>query len=274
MKKWQINLSSKIYHLEGSFQNISYPESGNNDCFEIENNSDWFLQRNDLIKHFVKKYNPEGDFLDIGSGNGFQAKALIDSGYLHKVICCEPGIEGCLNSKKRNIEYVYNGFYEDFPFDEYNVKAIGLFDVIEHIEDDLAFLNNLYNKIQNGSLIFINVPGMKHLFSETDEFAGHFRRYNYGDINRILKNTNFKLVDSSYFFNFYYFPMLILRAFPYYFKLKKGKSKVREKENSYLSNQNKFITKLSNIFHTYSLKKLSQNKKINFGTSIFFVLKK
>jgi hypothetical protein len=58
---------------------------------------------------------------------------------------------------------------------------IGLFDVIEHIEDDIKFLNEIYEKVSVGTFIFVNVPAMMHLFSETDEFAGHFRRYNKKD---------------------------------------------------------------------------------------------
>ena len=37
-----------IYY-EDSSETISYPESGNDDCFEIEENSFWFRHRNDCI---------------------------------------------------------------------------------------------------------------------------------------------------------------------------------------------------------------------------------
>jgi len=58
----------------------------------------------------------------------------------------------------------------------------GLFDVIEHIEDDLKFLNQLYAKLESCSKVFIKVPDMKMLWSEIDEFAGLFRRHNNNDI--------------------------------------------------------------------------------------------
>ena len=185
MNKWVFDLKDGIYKTNLDQQIISYPDTGNQDSFEIENNSPWFLQRNDLINFFVNKYDPEGDFLDIGSGNGFQSKSLTDNGYKYKVICCEPGYKGCLNSSIKGVKYIYNGFFQDFPFDDYNIKAIGLFDVIEHIEDDEDFLNTLYEKVPNEAMIFINVPAMKHLYSETDEFAGQFRRYNKNDLQRI-----------------------------------------------------------------------------------------
>ena len=273
MNKWVFDLKDGIYKTNLDQQIISYPDTGNQDSFEIENNSPWFLQRNDLINFFVNKYDPEGDFLDIGSGNGFQSKSLTDNGYKYKVICCEPGYKGCLNSSIKGVKYIYNGFFQDFPFDDYNIKAIGLFDVIEHIEDDEDFLNTLYEKVPNEAMIFINVPAMKHLYSETDEFAGHFRRYNKKDLQRICKNTKFKLINYTFFFNFYYIPLLILRTIPYILGIKKGFDKIRENENNYLKKQNSLVDKISFYFHSTNLRKL-KNGRINFGTSIFFVLKK
>jgi hypothetical protein len=40
---------------------ISYPETLNDFCFAVEDNSDWFLFRNELIQYYVKKYLLSGD---------------------------------------------------------------------------------------------------------------------------------------------------------------------------------------------------------------------
>ena len=152
--------------------------------------------------------------------------------------------------------------------------AIGLFDVIEHIEDDEDFLNTLYDKLPNEAMIFINVPAMKHLYSETDDFAGHFRRYNMKDLQRICKKTKFKLLNYTFFFNFYYIPLLFLRAIPYYLGIKKGFDKIRENENNYLKKGSNILDFLSNYFHKKSIKRIKGNNKVNYGTSLFYILKK
>ena len=253
---------------------LSYPLDGNDDCFEVEKTSPWFVQRNQLINHFVNKYPQNGDFLDIGGGNGLQSKSIIDNGYKNKVIVCEPGIKGCLNSKKNGINLIYNGFFQDFPFDSFNISACGLFDVIEHVEDDIRFLNDLYSRIEKGTTLFINVPALKHLWSETDDYAGHFRRYNLKDIKRIEKLTNFNVIDYTYYFSHYYLPLFILRVIPFAMGLKKGNLKIKKDEINNLKAKNSLTNSVLNYSNNRSLLKLKNNKKIRFGTSLFLVLKK
>ena len=115
---------------------------------------------------------------------------------------------------------------------------------------------------------------MKHLYSETDDFAGHFRRYNIKDLQRICKKTKFKLINYTFFFNFYYIPLLILRAIPYYLGIKKGFDKIRENENNYLKKSSKNLDFLSWQSHKKNIKKLEKDSKVNYGTSLFFILKK
>ena len=39
---------------------ISYPEEGNEACFEVEDQSFWFRHRNDCICKFVRNFPPKG----------------------------------------------------------------------------------------------------------------------------------------------------------------------------------------------------------------------
>ena len=88
-----------IYYADSS-EAISYPESGNDDCFEIEENSFWFRQRNDCIIEIVKNSPPimNGPIFDIGGGNGFVAKGLMNAGW--DTVVVEPGASGARNAKK------------------------------------------------------------------------------------------------------------------------------------------------------------------------------
>jgi hypothetical protein len=253
---------------------ISYPDEGNVLSYDLEENGAWFKQRNDLILSLIKKYPFSNDFLDIGGGNGFQAKGIKKSGILGKVLLCEPGYNGCLFAKKREVEYVYNGVFQDFPFDEYKVGGVGLFDVVEHIENDSLFLNELYNLLPQGCKVYITVPAMKTLWSEIDPMVGHFRRYNKKEVERLVSEVKFKIIDSGYYFNFYVLPIFLLRVIPFRLGVRKGFDKtVEDEKNNHKSNKG-LISSLIEKLHIRSIKKLLQDKKQNMGTSMYIVFEK
>ena len=94
-----------IYFADSS-EKVSYPEDGNNNCYEIEENSFWFRHRNNCIIEMIKNFrsSTDGSIFDIGGGNGFVAKGLMDAGF--EVVMVEPGIRGVRNGKKRGLPHV------------------------------------------------------------------------------------------------------------------------------------------------------------------------
>jgi hypothetical protein len=83
----------------------SYPGDGNQNCMQIEEASYWFKHRNNVIIEALKKQNNTSKFfLDIGGGNGFVSKRIQDEEM--EVVLVEPGKNGAINAKKRNIDYV------------------------------------------------------------------------------------------------------------------------------------------------------------------------
>jgi hypothetical protein len=263
-----------IFQCKADQENISYPEDGNELSYDFEENGVWFKQRNDLILALIKKYPFTGDFLDIGGGNGFQAKEIKASGIKGKVALCEPGYNGCLYARKRNVEYIYNGIFQNFPFSEFNIGGVGLFDVIEHIENDVEFLNQLYPLLPAGSKVYITVPAMKSLWAEIDPLSGHYRRYNKSEAHRLASAVKFKLVDSGYYFNFYVLPMFLLRVIPFKLGVRKGWDKIMEEEKKNHTKDKGFVSRLIEKAHKKSIEKLLQGKKQAMGTSMYFVFEK
>jgi hypothetical protein len=49
-----------IYYAAGA-EAISYPEEGNEACFEIEDQSFWFRHRNDCIRELVRNFPARGN---------------------------------------------------------------------------------------------------------------------------------------------------------------------------------------------------------------------
>ena len=79
---------------------------------------------------------------------------------------------------------------------------IFLMDVIEHIEDDITFLQDLLSKpyITNNSIFVITVPAYQKLFSSHDVFLKHYKRYTNNSIKKVLEQAGMMALDNGYFF--------------------------------------------------------------------------
>jgi hypothetical protein len=268
-----------VFDVNGIYRNkknaeISYPDVGNDSCFSFEDVSPWFKQRNELINILINRNKLSGNFLDIGGGNGFQAKSLEENKSIEKIFLVEPGYSGCLNAKKRGIENVFCGLFQDFNFVENKISICGLFDVIEHIEDDITFLNELYEKLPLNSHVLINVPALQWLWSDADIHSGHYRRYSREDLYRIKKETKFQFIDDGYYFSHYTLPLFILRVIPFRLGLRKNLEQVLESETQNHQPKKGLLQKYIDARHNFWIKKIKQGRAPKYGSSMFFVLKK
>lgn len=189
---------------------VSYPEEGNSLSFQLEESSWWFNNRNKLIVSLVRKYSQNKLFWDIGGGNGFVSKGLQDAG--QKVVLVEPGPAGAANARKRNIEQIICATLEESGIRPNTIEAAGLFDVVEHIENDGMFLKSIANSMAHGGLLYITVPAYRFLWSNDDDYAGHYRRYTLKSLRDLLQNSGFEPVRQTYFYSLLIFPIFIART--------------------------------------------------------------
>jgi len=250
---------------------VSYPEHGNDFCFQIEDNSFWFQHRNNCIIEAVKNFKPDGLFFDIGGGNGFVAKGLENAGI--RCVLVEPGISGAVNARKRGIENVICSTLEDAGFQENSLSAVGLFDVVEHIEDDLTFLTSVHTIVKPGGHVFITVPAYGWLWSDEDKYAGHFRRYTLDSLTKPLEKAGFQMAYQTYIFSILPIPILLFRSIPGRIGYGKDPNDMDNKiqEHSPLKG---LAGKVVNKFYKLELKRLQHKRKIPFGGSCLVVGKK
>jgi SAM-dependent methyltransferase len=194
-------------------RSLSYPSDGNQQCFALEDRSFWFNHRNDCIASLVKRNPPPGPILDVGGGNGFATRRLLDCGFDAALL--EPGIVGALNGKQaRGIPEVFCSTLEDAGFSDGSLSAIGCFDVIEHIEADNVFIRTTYDLLHEGGMLYGTVPAHEWLWSYSDVHAGHHRRYDRKSLTALL-NDRFEVVYFTYFFGALVAPQFVLRALPF-----------------------------------------------------------
>ena len=251
---------------------ISYPDLGNKDSFDLEDSSFWFNHRNNVIETVITKFPYQGDFADIGGGNGYQLVKIAEQNPSNKNILVEPGYEGCLNARNRNLKYVYNMTFEDFDFDLFNITGVSMFDVVEHIEDDVTFMTNLSNKLKSGTKVFITVPTHNYLWSDVDDYGGHFKRYNRQMVQELADKSGYKLVYFSYFFEYLMPFSYLLRALPYKLGKRMTKEQIMSSEEEQHNPQG-VVKKVFNYFEHKELRAIEKGAKGQ-GASCIFVLEK
>jgi SAM-dependent methyltransferase len=162
----------------------------------------WHLARNRTIKSVIKAFvGSNAVVLDVGCGRGIAVNYLRDKGIdctgvefaeVHPIFpvrnCVRVGIKA-----------------GDLPFAERKrYDTILLLDVIEHISDPICFLQQLLVVFPNASHLIITVPARQELWSNYDEFYGHYRRYTIEMLKSLSNELHVSNSWESYFFHLVY----------------------------------------------------------------------
>lgn len=245
---------------------VSYPDEGNEACFQVEDHSFWFAHRNRCIRAVVDRLPPNGKFVDVGGGNGFVAKALVDAGL--DVTLVEPGQTGASNARRRGIESVVCGTFEQANFPRGSLGGIGVFDVIEHVEDDLAFVRTLRDSLRPNGRLFVTVPAFGALWSDDDAAAGHFRRYSPETLKQTLVRAGMRVELITCLFLFLPLPVFIFRRIPSMLGIRRTESAHALKEHQ---PSNGVVRSLLETALAYELRALNGGQTFRFGGSVLAV---
>ena len=112
------------------------------------------------------------------------------------------GIDLNLSALKASISckgklFCYDIFEERPEFRE-TYDFLLLFDVLEHIEDQLGFLTRASDFVRPGGWIAINVPARQELFSAFDAQVGHVRRYSLESLSEVVATAGLNEKVTTY----------------------------------------------------------------------------
>jgi SAM-dependent methyltransferase len=246
---------------------VSYPEHGNETYFAVEESSFWFRHRNNCIRAVVKALPPGGLLLDVGGGNGYVARCLQDAGV--DVALVEPGPGGARNARRRGVQHVIQAALEDVKFQPGSVAGVGLFDVVEHIENDVDFLQSVRRLLRPGGRVYLSVPAYQWLWSHEDAAAGHWRRYTLSGICSVFQQAGYEVDFATYFFSFLPLPILLARVAPY--RLGLSKSEVKETVQSDHNPGGPMARKILDTLTSRELEKIASLRRVRLGGSCLVV---
>jgi SAM-dependent methyltransferase len=188
---------------------LSFAEAEDEDGFEatffeelkaVEEGSFWFRSRNRLVIWALRRFFPHaGRFLEIGCGNGYVLSGIGDVMPKVALSGAELFVEGLQVARARMPEVPLFQFdARRIPFDG-AFDVVGAFDVLEHIEEDEVVLKQLCQAVRPGGGILLTVPQHPWLWSTSDEYAHHKRRYTRDALIAKVRDAGFDVLHTTSF---------------------------------------------------------------------------
>lgn len=169
----------------------------------------WFHVRRKWIFDRIRKFlPPPAKVLEVGCGTGNVSSFLAQKGYC--VTGCEFYAEA-INMAWPGFKII-QGDANNLPFEDNSFDIVGLFDVIEHFQDDLIPLKEAVRVVKETGIILVTVPAMAELWSWVDEISSHKRRYAKEGLENLFLKANLNALSIEYLFMSLYMPMKYIRA--------------------------------------------------------------
>ena len=182
--------------------------------FDLTPELDVFQYR--MIEPFLGK-----DILEIGAGPGRIARLLLkDDLQYDRFVISEPSdhffsqlTERVSFSKKCVlVQGETSDLAKQFPTAFDTIFSVH---VLEHVENDKAFVDDCFTMLKPGGKLITLVPALQFLYSDLDRNIGHYRRYDKKMVRALIGTTSLKL-DKLYYTNF----LAIFASF-FFFKMQK-----------------------------------------------------
>ena len=179
---------------------------------DLATTSWWYRTRNQILADELEGCINPPTIWDVGGGSGVVAQHLMTKGF--EVVLIEPTRAGAMIALERGVPSLCSTL-ENLQLPSECLPALGLFDVLEHIENRARTLSELSRVLVPGGHLVLTLPAITSLWSGSDLSAGHFIRYNKRTIRRELELHGFEIQRLGYFFALTVLPLFILRALPY-----------------------------------------------------------
>lgn len=170
----------------------------------------WLVARRRIFIHFLRKaaarFQDSPLLLDCGFGTGAM---MSDVSEFATPVGADMSRRAAIDCANLGHRYVVQAMAELLPFQRSSFEIVCAFDVLEHLDDDLAALAQWHELLKPGGLLFVSVPAYQWLWDAQDELANHRRRYTLTTLREKLSLAKFNITKATYF-NTTLFPMVFL----------------------------------------------------------------
>ena len=181
--------------------------------FDVEQSHWWHTGRRKILAGFVEDIcrrvtDRRPRILDVGCGTGANLIMLSKYGDAEGVDISEDALAFC---RERGLDKVRLGAGEALPYEDATFDLVTAFDVVEHMDDDLAGLSEMYRVLRPGGRVLLFVPTFMFLWGLQDDVSHHRRRYRLPQLRRVLEQAGFEIERASYANITFFLPILLVR---------------------------------------------------------------
>lgn len=154
----------------------------------------YYVSKGRALKRLLDNH-PARRVLDVGAGSGAFSRQLLDAGLAQSATCVDVGYARDWSEQHhgKSIEFVRRADAKD-------QDLVLLMDVLEHVDDDRALLNQYTESLAPGSRVVITVPAFQWLWSGHDVFLEHRRRYTLPEVETLVRDCGLVVQKRCYFF--------------------------------------------------------------------------
>ena len=167
---------------------------------EVEDQHWWYAGRRRIIASWVEsvcreigKRRPR--ILDVGCGTGANLQMLAEFGVAEGVDVSAEALDFC---RGRGLGTVRQGAAESLPYEDAQFDLVTGLDVVEHLDDDVAGLREMFRVLRPGGRALLFVPAFMFLWGVQDDISHHRRRYTLGELKAKLRQVGFAVERASY----------------------------------------------------------------------------
>jgi SAM-dependent methyltransferase len=168
---------------------------------QVETSHFWFVARREMVLAALRRAVPDlaaRPLFDVGCGSGGLLQFLESRGV---PVCgaCDAYPEALrIAGSRSDAPLVLVDEGRNPPLGPGH-RLVGLFDVLEHLDDDEGTLSWLASVLEPGGVLALTVPAHPALFDEADVLACHRRRYRRSELESKLRGAGFEIRTLTYF---------------------------------------------------------------------------
>jgi ubiquinone/menaquinone biosynthesis C-methylase UbiE len=171
----------------------------------LEDTHWWFAGRRAIVRRAVEFAAPAARplrILEVGCGTGGMLRVLEQFG---ATVGLDVSHAALAYAHRRVDTPLVRGDFGSLPFADGSFDLVGVFDTLEHVEDDLAALRELRRVCCPGGRLIVSVPAFPFLWGRQDVVSHHYRRYVRAGLVSRLTEAGFEPGYATYF-NTWLFP--------------------------------------------------------------------